>query len=240
VKRARDLGGKWAIQGLRRGGHYGFDRFAEHDFANAPACLLLPRRQFIAHKSVSCDPRRVVDFGEVVVFGGEPEDGNGVNTAASGVFGSARGTDGFVKGVCRAGEESDLLARDDRDGACRQTVEIATGRAVDLIPCTEAAVLLAQHFHDAAANGRIEPNLVGGRVDAGSRRGMRVIRGYTGEIFKEGGKKLCRVGNFAEGKTVGLHRRSHDTRGPRDRQQQGQMAGEWRPKCDVGSIEVIG
>ena len=58
----------------------------------------------------------VIDFGEVVILGGEPEDGDGADARFGEAAGEADGGEGLVEGVGGAGEEADLLAGDDGDG----------------------------------------------------------------------------------------------------------------------------
>ncbi len=134
AQRARDLFGAGAFEGLRGGVNDLVDGAAEHHFADAAARIGVVRGQIVAGRAVARHPGGLIHFGEVVVLGGEPKDGNRVGAAARGLLGAADGGDGLVKGVGRAGEEADLLAGYDGRGARRQTVEIVARRRVQFRP----------------------------------------------------------------------------------------------------------
>ena len=59
----------------------------------------------------------LIDFGEVVIFGGEPEDGHGGSAGSGELAGSLNGGERLVQGVNRTGEQTNLLAGEDGDGA---------------------------------------------------------------------------------------------------------------------------
>ena len=58
----------------------------------------------------------LVDFGEVVIFGREPEDGDGADAALRERPGEFDGGERFEDRIERSAEEADLLAGDDGDG----------------------------------------------------------------------------------------------------------------------------
>ena len=59
----------------------------------------------------------VIDFREIVIFGGQPEDRDGRNAVLGEPFGQPRGMERFVNGVGRTGKETHLLAGHHRYGA---------------------------------------------------------------------------------------------------------------------------
>ncbi len=68
------------------------------------------------------------DFVEIVIFRGHPENRDSVDALLGQVLCYAYCSNGFVYGVARAAEKSDLLAGDDGDRAFFQAIEIGTGR----------------------------------------------------------------------------------------------------------------
>ena len=76
----------------------------------------------------------VIDFGEIVVLGGEPEDGNSVDAFGRETLGKAHGGERFVNGVGRTGEKTNLLSSD--YGDCSGAAQAVEQRTV--------AVLFAQ------------------------------------------------------------------------------------------------
>ncbi len=70
------------------------------------------------------DPRGVIDLFEVVILGGEPENGNGVDSLPREFGRKTRGSDRFVDAVGGAAEEAHLLAGDDGDRTVCEAVEI--------------------------------------------------------------------------------------------------------------------
>ena len=65
----------------------------------------------------------MVDFGEIVIFGREPEDGDRRNSGAVQLLRAVQGRGCFEERVQRSAEESDLLAGDDGDGAFAESPE---------------------------------------------------------------------------------------------------------------------
>ena len=94
----------------------------------------------------------MVDLGEVVILGGEPEDGHGGNAAGIEVGGEARGGERFIDGVTRAGEQPDLLSGDDGYG----------GGLREQIDLRRRAVLFTESGDDSSAAMRGEIDLTRG------------------------------------------------------------------------------
>lgn len=70
----------------------------------------------------------MVDLGEVVVFGGQPEDRDVRGAGGAGGFGGAGdGGGGFEERKERTAEESDLLAGDDGAGSVAEEVDVREG-----------------------------------------------------------------------------------------------------------------
>jgi len=59
----------------------------------------------------------MIDFGKIVILGREPKDRHSRDSARVQVLGQPRRRKGFVYGVRRTGEQSDLLTREDRYGS---------------------------------------------------------------------------------------------------------------------------
>ena len=73
----------------------------------------------------------VVDFGEIVIFGGQPEDRDGGDAVFGQPFRQADGMKRLVNGVSGSGKQAHLLAGHDRDRArLGQPVERGAGRVL--------------------------------------------------------------------------------------------------------------
>src|SRR5579864_1199834 len=96
---------------------------------------------FVAGRTVARDPSRVVDFGQVMVFGRHPKDRNEVESATRHFIRDSRRGDGFVERERRPGEKADLLAREDRPGAVREALEIARSSCAQLVGGRESLIL---------------------------------------------------------------------------------------------------
>ena len=59
----------------------------------------------------------VIDLGEIVVFGGQPEDRHRRNAVVGEPRGQLDRVQNFVNGVAGPGKQADLLSGDNRDGA---------------------------------------------------------------------------------------------------------------------------
>ena len=175
VQRTRNFVGARALQGLSGSADERLDGFAKRDFAHALADIFVASGQVVARQAVARHPGRVIHLGEVVVLGGEPEDGHGIDAAARGFFRDAHRGDRFIKGVRWAGEKPYLLARDDRNRAGSQPIEISRGSGIDFVLRREARVLFAQHVDHGFPHARIEANFTRGCIDACSGWRMRVI-----------------------------------------------------------------
>src|SRR6266478_8098920 len=90
------------------------------------------------------EERNFANFVEVVIFGGHPENGDGVDSLLGQVFCDAYSSDGLVHGVAGAAKEPDLLTGDDGDRAFFQAVEIGAGRWAG----TKQLILLAENRGD--------------------------------------------------------------------------------------------
>src|SRR5579864_4476222 len=108
----------------------------------------LLRGEFEAGEAFARVPVGMVYFGEIVIFGGEPEDWNGVGAFLCDCVGPTESGDRFVDAVGGARKEADLLSRDDRDGACGETIEIFGSFGRKLSAGREAGILFAQDFND--------------------------------------------------------------------------------------------
>ena len=73
-------------------------------------------------QSVTRGEGDVVCFGEVVIFRGEPEDGDGAS-----ILGAAEDGGGFEEGVEGSGEEGDLLAGEDGAGPLAESLDVGDG-----------------------------------------------------------------------------------------------------------------
>ena len=104
----------------------------------------------------------MVYFGEVVIFGGEPEDRNGVGAFLCDCVGPSQRRDRFVNAVSGARKEADLLAGDDRDCSRGEAIEILGSFGRKLRAGGETRILLAQDFYDCAASFRVETDFFGG------------------------------------------------------------------------------
>ena len=132
------------------------DAGAERDGADGPVVRLVREAQGL--QLVARGKNDVVGFVEVVVFGGEPEDGDG-----AGVFGFADGGRGLEEREEGSAEESDLLAGDDGGGSLPEAGDVFESRGAGV----EAAVLGFEQVGDAGADGRV----LRGRRSIGGRRG---------------------------------------------------------------------
>ncbi len=121
----------------------------------------------------------VIDFGKIVVFGGEPENGDGGCAASGQLSGEMRGADGFVDRIRGARKQADLLSGDDGDGS----------RFGEAAQCFALAVLGAQSFdHGAAASVRI--------IDLGCGAGQRL--GVVRVVFVEASNAFKLIGEVRE------------------------------------------
>jgi hypothetical protein len=119
----------------------------------------------------------VVGFGEVVIFGGQPEDGDGAPTAASklagdpgiGVLGAADDGGGFEEGEEGSAEEGDLLAGEDGAGSVAEALDVSScfigGGAGAVKP---AVILFEEEVGECVAVGWV---LLGDVVGPGGRPG---------------------------------------------------------------------
>ena len=96
------------------GGYVG----AEREIADGLCSVGMVEVQAQGVKRVTRGQGDVIGFGEVVIFGGEPEDGDGVR-----ILGAADDGGGFEEGEEGSAEEGDLLAGD--DGAHTPASELA-------------------------------------------------------------------------------------------------------------------
>jgi len=203
----------------------GGDGVAQANFADALAGRA-GGSEFEAREIRAGEPPGMVNFGEVVVFGGEPEDGDGVVATRSEIGGEADDGERFVETVGGAGEEADLLPGDDGDGAGSEAVEIVLcGRAA---AATE--VLFAEDFDNGATQGGggrgAARELADGAEDAGFGGRMGVEVGEAGEVVVIGGEKARGVGELSGRNGATLHRRGHDTWGGQRGQSRGNQSGQ--------------
>src|SRR5271163_2073952 len=113
--------------------------WTEHDSAYGLASID-GRRQFEARGAAIVKPGGVADFVEIVVFRGQPEDGDRVDARAREFLGDLYGHERFVDGIGWTAEESYLLAADYGDRTFGQAIEIFVSFGV----ATKGAVLFAE------------------------------------------------------------------------------------------------
>ena len=158
----------------------------------------------------------VVSFGEVVVFRGEPEDGDTVR-----VLGAADDGSGFEEGEERSGEEGDLLAGD--DGARSLPAQangrlewgIAGAEALDvgegfgasgLGPGKPGLVLFDEEVGEAVAVGGVACGDGGGPVGGPGSGGEEGGEGFAARGVVE--EEPALPGEERDGVTVDLHGRT--------------------------------
>jgi len=130
------------------------------------------------------DPR-VVDLGEVVVFGGQPENRHGGETLRGEPFRQAGGVQRFVNGVGGAGEQPDLLARGDRQRAwLRQALQGRARRILHPQGFHQRGAPLRRQVH--CASRRLERRQIAQRVMIETRRAIRMIRNVRGQTRDTG------------------------------------------------------
>ena len=120
------------------------DAGAERDGADGTVVSLV--REAKGLQLVARGKNDVVGFVEVMVFGCEPEDGDG-----SGVFGFADGGRGLEEREKGSAEESDLLAGDDGRSSLTEAGDVFESRSAG----AEGAVLGLEQIGDAGADGRV-------------------------------------------------------------------------------------
>ncbi len=132
----------------------------------------------------------VVGFGEVVVFGGQPEDGDGAPTPASklagdpgaGVLGAADDGGGFEEGEEGSAKEGDLLAGDDGAGALAEALDVGLDFvAGDAGAVKPGFVLFAEEVGELGAVGWV---LLGDFVGPGGRPGGGGEEGGEGLVAR--------------------------------------------------------
>src|SRR5580693_8185441 len=106
-----------------------------------------PFETFFAIRGGPCD---MIDFCEVVIFAGHPENWHGFDATLSEFFDNSQRGKRFVERVCGAAEESHLLTCDDCDGFTGETIQVERNFGWEL-PAGEAGVLLAKDVDDRRA-----------------------------------------------------------------------------------------
>ena len=145
----------------------------------------------------------LVDLGEVVVFAGEPEDGDMLAAGGGGgVLGLADGRGGLEEGEERAAEEGDLLAGDHGGGSVLEALDVGQDGAAGV----EAVGLAEEGVGEAVAVGLV---LRGGGGGPGEGEGVGgVPAAERGGVGGEG-----RVGVGAEERRGAGERRDGDALG---------------------------
>ena len=154
----------------------------------------------------------MIYFGEIVIFGGEPEDRNCVGAFLCDCVRPTESGDRFIDTVGGARKEADLLAGDDGDCSCGEAIEILGGFGRKLGAGGEARILFAQDFDDRAASFRVETDFFGGGENSRFRGRVAEVTLDAFEFFRESGEKLCGVRDFAKRQAVRFHGGGHDTR----------------------------
>jgi hypothetical protein len=135
-------------------------------------------------KPVASIPIAMIHFGEIVIFGGKPEYGDGVDALFCDLFGAADGRKRLINAIGWPGEESHLLPGNDGDGPCGQPVQIA-GRFRAELASRKRRVFLAQYGYKRAPRRWFEANLTRCRSYTGKGRRMGVIARNQIEIFQK-------------------------------------------------------
>jgi hypothetical protein len=143
---------------------------------------------------------------EVMVLGGHPEDWNGVDAGLREFVRDLDRAQRFVKRVCRAAEESDLLPAEDGDGSVGEAVDVFRGRCA----AAERSVRLAQDsgYFLATAVGVIER--LCGLLNRFEGRRVRVELRNAEKVIQEPKKQLRLVGQALERYRETTHRRLDD------------------------------
>ena len=130
----------------------------------------------------------VVDFGEVVVFSGEPEDGHVGAAGGGGVAGAGERGGGLQGRIERTAEEAHLLAGDHGSGAGAEGVERGRMR-----------VLRGQEIND------FRPMRGKGRrsLPAGAAEGRAIKGAGSGSAGAEVQKQPGKARNHGDGMTLG-------------------------------------
>jgi hypothetical protein len=122
---------------------------------------------------------KLIDLGEVVVFGGEPEDGDVVDAGCGGgVRGAGDCGRGLEQSKERAAEEADLLAGDDGAGSMAQLLHVGEGLRTGPV------------FEAFGVKGSGETFGIGGWTDGvmhpGSAEGLGAVPAAHGRAFRHG------------------------------------------------------
>jgi hypothetical protein len=108
--------GKW--QPGQCGAQFGEWRVFQNDAANRTGAVPGGVFRVKAHGAVvGAEYPGVIDLGEIVIFGGEPEYRDGGDAASVEFPGDPDGRERFVNGIGRARKQANLLAGDDGDHA---------------------------------------------------------------------------------------------------------------------------
>jgi hypothetical protein len=127
----------------------------------------------------------MVDFGEVVILGGQPEDRHGADAVVAQLAGESGGGQGLVDRVDGSAEQADLLAGDDGDGVGQ----------LELIEGSAFAVDLAQGGDEGFAPFVGEVNLGRGVLERGGVVGIMPVEPRSPRVVIEVvGKERTRAG----------------------------------------------
>ena len=143
-------------------------------------------------------PKRMVDFGKVVIFRGEPENGNRFSAASAEFLCAANCGNRFVERKDGPGEQANLLAGNDRHRPGRKPVEILLSSAVR----PEAVVLLAQNLGHLTPSLRVNASFSRRSYQTRARGGMRIVTGDSFESGPEKRRKSSLSGEFPERKDI--------------------------------------
>ncbi len=116
----------------------------------------------------------MVDLGEVVVFGGQPEHGHGRQTLCGEPLRQAGGVQRFVNRVGGAGEQPDLLARGNGQRAgLRQPLEGRARRILHAQGIHQRGAPLRRQVHCASRS--LKRRKIAQRVVVETRGAIRMI-----------------------------------------------------------------
>ena len=145
----------------------------------------------------------MIHFGEIVVRGSQPEDGNRVNARRCGLFRQFDGSQSFIDSKHRAAEQADLLPRHDSNRASAQTGEVRESLRRSVPGC----VLAVENRADALPPRGIVLQRSGFRLQPFLEvRRVRVERLDARRVCEEVGEKTSRVRDLSEGQTLRFHR----------------------------------
>src|SRR5579864_1968835 len=158
--------------------------------------------EFESLEATALREKEVIYFREVVILGGEPENGDRVYPALCQFARDVNRRERFVDAERRAAKQTDLLAGHHRHRAIPQAVEIVRRRVVS----AQDAVLISQDIDDRAPNRVINTQLARRMVNASHTRRMNVELRHARKIGEKSGVQARGSRQLLGRNTVTLHR----------------------------------